>query len=476
VSERVEKRSVKTPAAKFEKAAKRVRQRAGRSSSTSFYDQVNDLHRTAGNQAIQRLFKSGVIQARLSIGRPDDIYERDADRVADQVMAAPAYTAVTATPPRIQRFFGQSSGQTDTVPASVNHAITSPGMPLEPTLRRDMEQRFSHDFSSVRVHSDSAAEQSAEDVNANAYTVGHNVVFGAGKFSPGEDAGRRLMAHELTHVIQQTGSLQTRLIQRDGPHNAGDVTQEETEALINFKDDWRNYFSHYDQFIKISGRSYNKDQKEGIKAVKNGNAISITLGKPYFTESDEKIRWQWIKTEVIDKNVKTDKFEDIAYDPTHSKINEIAPPYAAGQYCTLNCPATAASLDDYLRTGKVSPAICNPSKEGIPGYGFDISKNTFSESVSWKQAEATIKKQLKKHGDFVIIEATRSEKQMKDNNVAKNHYFAVVHVKGKLFAMDAFGGGIVSDNIQNYMDTRIIATTYRIVKGEFKVKEVIPKP
>ncbi len=283
------------------------------------------------------------------------------------------------------------------------------------------------------------------------------------------------MQRSLSPKEDKDKMLQTRLIQRGGPHKAGDAEQEEIEALINFKDDWRNNFSHYDQLITISGRSYNKNQKVGIKAVKKGDSISITLGKPYFTESDEKIRWQWIKTEVIDKHVKTDKFEDIAFDPTHSRINEIAPPYAAGQYCALNCPATAASLDEYLRTGKVSPAICNPSKERIKGYGFDISKNTFSKSVSWKQAVATIKKQLKKHGDFVIVEATRSEKQMKDNNVAKTHYFAVVNVKGRLFAMDAFGGGIVNDNVQDYIDNRIIATTYRIVDGEFKVKEVIPK-
>ena len=280
-------------------------------------------------------------------------------------------------------------------------------------------------------------------------------------------------------MVQQTGALdglQAKLIQRDGPQKAGDVTQEEKEALINFKNDWENNFSHYDKLIKISGRSFDKDQKGGLKAVKtDGSSISIILGKPYSTETDEKIRWKWIKTEVIDKNIKTDKLEDIAYDPTHSKLNEIGPPYAAGQYCTLNCPATAASLDHYLRTGNVSPAICNRPKEAIEGYGFDISMNTFSQPVSWDKAEAAIKKQMKKHGDFLIIEATRSEKQMKDNNVAKTHYFSVVNVKGQLFAIDAFGGGIVSDSIQGYIDTRVIATTYRIVTGEFKVKEVIPK-
>ena len=68
-----------------------------------------------------------------------------------------------------------------------------------------MEQRFGHDFSRVRVHSGAAAEQSARDVNANAYTVGHDIVFGAGRFAPGTYEGRRLIAHELTHVLQQGG-------------------------------------------------------------------------------------------------------------------------------------------------------------------------------------------------------------------------------------------------------------------------------
>ena len=94
----------------------------------------------------------------------------------------------------------------DAAPASVDHVLASPGRPLEPALRQDMEQRFGHDFSRVRVHSGAAAEQSARDVNAHAYTVGHNIVFGAGRFAPGTHEGRRLIAHELTHVVQQSGA------------------------------------------------------------------------------------------------------------------------------------------------------------------------------------------------------------------------------------------------------------------------------
>jgi uncharacterized protein DUF4157 len=428
---------------------------------------------------VPRMLQTGAEKEPRRINQPGDSCEQEAHLVAGQVSAKPAHAEAGGAAPRIQRSAGESKGQPGAAPPSVDRALASPGRPLEPALRQDMEQRFGHDFSRVRVHSDTASEMSAREVDAHAYTSGHDIVFGSGRFAPETPAGRRLLAHELAHVVQQTGTsdgLQTRLIQRDGPQKAGDVTEEEKEALLNFKNDWENNFSHYDKLIKISGRSYDKDQKGGVKAVKtDGSAINIILGKPYSTETEDKIRWQWIKKEVIDKNIKTDKVEDIAYDPTHSKLNEIGPPYAAGQYCTLNCPATAASLDHYLRTGNVSPAICNRPKETIEGYGFDIGMNTFSQSVTWDKAEADIRKQLKKHGDFLIIEGTRSEKQMKDNSLAKTHYFSVVNVKGQLFAIDAFGGGIVSDSIQAYIDTRVIATTYRIVKGEFKVKEVIPK-
>jgi hypothetical protein len=143
------------------------------------------------------------LQTKLKVNEPGDIYEREADRIADQVMATPAHSAVSGAPPRIQRFSGQSNGQMDAAPASVDQALASPGRPLEPALRQDMEQRFGHDFSRVRVHLGAAAEQSVRDVNAHAYTVGHDMVFGAGRFAPRTQKGRQLLAHELTHIVQQ---------------------------------------------------------------------------------------------------------------------------------------------------------------------------------------------------------------------------------------------------------------------------------
>ena len=170
------------------------------------------------------------LQTKLKVNEPGDIYEREADRVADQVMATPAHPAVSGAPPRIQRFSGQSHGQMDAAPASVDQALASPGRPLEPALRQDMEQRFGHDFSRVRVHSGAAAEQSARDVNAHAYTVGHDIVFGAGRFAPGTHEGRQLIAHELTHVVQQSGSDGIRFDQSDEKRGLSSISQPVAEG------------------------------------------------------------------------------------------------------------------------------------------------------------------------------------------------------------------------------------------------------
>jgi hypothetical protein len=91
----------------------------------------------------------------------------------------------------------------DIAPPIVHEVLRSPGQPLDGSTRGLMESCFGQDFSHVRVHTDSKSSRSAEAVNALAYTVGHDVVFGTGQYTPGTSAGQRLMAHELTHVVQQ---------------------------------------------------------------------------------------------------------------------------------------------------------------------------------------------------------------------------------------------------------------------------------
>jgi Domain of unknown function (DUF4157) len=81
--------------------------------------------------------------------------------------------------------------------------ISFGGAPLEPAVRAEMEGRLGHDFGDVRLHTDTSAHDSAASVNAQAYTVGSDIVFQSGKYDPGSEAGKHMLAHELTHVVQQ---------------------------------------------------------------------------------------------------------------------------------------------------------------------------------------------------------------------------------------------------------------------------------
>ncbi|MCS6287651.1 MAG: DUF4157 domain-containing protein [Nitrospira sp.] len=116
----------------------------------------------------------------------------------------------TVDRPLVQR---QASASTATMaeyaPPIVQEVLASSGQPLDSATRAFFEPRFGHDFGHVRVHADAGAERSARSINARAYTVGHHIAFGTGRFAPGTGEGNRLLAHELSHVVQQAGEQST---------------------------------------------------------------------------------------------------------------------------------------------------------------------------------------------------------------------------------------------------------------------------
>ena len=186
------------------------------------------LHRTLGNQGVQRLLATHALQAKLRVSQPDDPYELEADRIAEHVMRMPvpeergkapcAACAGGGSPcPECAAKSARPLWRKETVPSAPLTGQLAPddllqglgpGRPLDVDTRAFFEPRFGHDFGQVRVHADARAAESARMVNALAYTVGSNVVFGAGSYVPQSSAGQRLMAHELAHVIQQ-GSAAT---------------------------------------------------------------------------------------------------------------------------------------------------------------------------------------------------------------------------------------------------------------------------
>ncbi len=214
------------------------------------------LQRQAGNRAVTQL-----IQAKLAVGPADDKYEQEADHIAAQVMTIPAPAAegtgpvqrqagkekvvqaqplvATITPlaqreptsgeeeeevqakPLVQRQPEEEEEEVQAKAAGPNAAagfevskgleqrLTASkggGSPLPAEVCGFMEPRFGADFSGVRVHTDSAAAEMSQQIQAKAFTLGQDIYMGAGQYAPESDAGKRLLAHELTHTIQQAGN------------------------------------------------------------------------------------------------------------------------------------------------------------------------------------------------------------------------------------------------------------------------------
>jgi hypothetical protein len=163
------------------------------------------------------------LQTKLVINRPGDSYEQEADRVSEQIMRMPEARvqrkcACGGTPGStgeceecgkkrlsLQRMSLDVAGSVGGgfAPPIVHDVLRSPAQSLDPQTRAFMEPHFGHDFSQVRIHADHGASHAADAVQAHAFTFGSDIVFGSGKFAPSTSAGRKLLAHELTHIVQQ---------------------------------------------------------------------------------------------------------------------------------------------------------------------------------------------------------------------------------------------------------------------------------
>jgi hypothetical protein len=265
---------------------------------------IHGLQRTLGNQAVQRMVH-GTIQTKLTVSVPGDHDEQEADRVSEQVMrmtGAPLQracscggTCPTCRSPsdesaQLKRTEAAEAGAA-AAPPIVHDALRSLGHPLDSSARSFMEPRFGYDFSRVRVHSGAVAERSAQDLNAHAYTVGHDIVFGAGRLSPGTDDGRRLLAHELTHVVQQgeaAPAIQRQPAASDPEREAAiaeaeaaasvttEQLEEQAEAEMRLKlDDRRKRDKRYGWSLALKDKAL--IQKKGKITEKHQKEIAVKL-------------------------------------------------------------------------------------------------------------------------------------------------------------------------------------------------------
>jgi uncharacterized protein DUF4157 len=253
-------------------------------SATNFHNSIIQLQRTIGNQALQRIkhldtgsdyAKPDMIQPTLKLSHPGDAFEREADRVAEEVMSSskmPTYSSHSMNAeanniivskeeleskypacetkkdnendkPEVNRkplttamsnLKSPNNNETENGIHNILHD-GSRGSSLDRSTKIFMESRFGYNFSNVRIHTSEKAASSARSMNALAYTIGNNIVFGQGQYQPNTHSGQKLLAHELTHVVQQHQQSDTVNNKRV---NRLDISKMSlTELTINRKED-----------------------------------------------------------------------------------------------------------------------------------------------------------------------------------------------------------------------------------------------
>lgn len=315
---------------------------------------VKVLQRSIGNRATTQLL-SPVLQAKLSLGAADDRYEHEADRVAEQVVQRIGEGAVSspapnspapdmavqrqqeeeelqmkAMPPRIsplQRSFvsGEDVQRQEEEeemqmkplhgPAPKGHpgeveqgvqqqiqGLQGKGRPMDQGVRREMEQGFGRRFDNVRIHTGGQADTLNRSLNARAFTVGNDIVFRKGEFQPGSTGGKRLLAHELTHTVQQGGAANSvqpkRLMIQRAP---------EKRSLMEtvFESDFRNAFY---RFAIQEFSTENFECYEAIQRYKQKPRRSVAI----------QIYNTWVKAGA-EKEINTDQSKR---DAVYSKVKD----------------------------------------------------------------------------------------------------------------------------------------------------------
>ena len=285
--------------------------------------------------------RPGPIQAKLIVGEVNDPLEHEADRVAEDVMSAPQAGPASA-PPQISRKCAnceeeekvqkKSSGSQPTAagvaPGIVHEVLRSPGQPLDASSRAYFEPRFGHDFSKVRIQADARAAESAAAINAHAYTVGSDIVFGAGQHAPGTESGKRLLAHELTHVVQQNGSPPAGIVSRKATKND---EEHKKLAVANHKRQQTLVSSFFDAARKVVPNSKNPLEAdtlfhETVQFVDDGK-MNLRIMTPTHYSTDAKRAY--FDTRVL---INSKKQGDYPADPTATDVGLFHPePDIAGK-------------------------------------------------------------------------------------------------------------------------------------------------
>ena len=334
------------------------------------------LQQNAGNRAVGRL-----IQAKLAVGAADDPCEREADRVAESVMASPAGPAPSGSDagPQVQRQDGEEEIQTMPLARSISRLVRreseegdadikrfirresqdgagappadpragfevggaleqrlnstrGAGSALPDATRSFMEARFGTDFGGVRLHTDGEAHELNRSLNAKAFTHGSDIYFTHGSYSPGSGEGQRLLAHELTHVVQQNGTV-GRISRWGGPGGTTghdvvtmDAFQRAGPALKYYRTPAREFIAHESESMDLRAGFFAGVgwAKFGWKKLSNFGAWTQGRGMGRRAEDYDKLQGYWRPESEMPNHGEAGMYKSFAGNPgpTLARIEE----------------------------------------------------------------------------------------------------------------------------------------------------------
>jgi hypothetical protein len=243
--------------------------------------------RALGNRGVERLLMAR-LKPKLTVGAPDDQFEREADRAAERVLqptpqpapdepcaacasgAAPC-PKCAAEEKRLRRKPNGSAGAIPVPPADFRGALGA-GQPLPAGTRRFFEARFGADFGAVRVHTGKRAASLAAALDARAFALERDLVFGAGEYQPGSSAGRRLLAHELAHTLQDGGADAP--IRRRVSPRFDRIRDNLTYGIV----DWKIFDSEAHEVLMILKALNDQDLRDTVRAMEAEGLVGRLFG------------------------------------------------------------------------------------------------------------------------------------------------------------------------------------------------------
>jgi hypothetical protein len=402
------------------------------------------LQRAIGNQAVQRMLQThaeapearstaagssrfgydfsripiyppaaGAIRTKLAINKPGDEYEQEADRVAEQVMRMtntplvqlkcadceeederlqPKPLAESITP-FIQAKGTDGGAASDSITQQIN-ATKGSGSSMDGNTQSFMQSRFGADFSDVKIHTGDDAVQMSREMRAQAFTVGNDIFFNSGRYNPESESGKYLLAHELTHVVQQKGLgnvIQNKDDKPDTP-STGDKTKSDddlnilaaivaTEANIGQEDDI--------EWVYIN--LYEKDEKS-----KSG----LNESTPYREKADT----YKFNRFLLDDTYKGDKLTSVYFKNECKELKTLKPEQKDKACDGLNTIADVYSLanksyydrNNKNRLNKIKQELVNKFKSpgSNPGFNSNGSLDDLNrEEDEWKKVRAYLRLQ-----------------------------------------------------------------------------------